>query len=69
LNLKLHHQLMKSKKDVIIKDIVQEEQFSSTINEKQEKQAVELPETIIEDDDEHIEPGSPVEDIIVEDNV
>nr|HPH89027.1 hypothetical protein [Chitinophagales bacterium] len=54
------------KKDVIIKDIVQEEQFSSTINEKQEKQAVELPETIIEADDEHIEPVLPVEDIIVE---
>jgi hypothetical protein len=54
------------KKDVIIKDIVQEEQFSSTINEKQEKQAVELPGTIIEDEDEHIEPILPVEDIIVE---
>ena len=54
------------KKDVIIKDIVQEEQFSSTINEKLEKQAVELPETIIEADDEHIEPVLPVEDIIVE---
>lgn len=55
-----------SKKDVIIKEIVQEEPFSSTINEKQEKQVVELPETILEAEDEHIEPVLPVEDIIVE---
>jgi hypothetical protein len=55
-----------SKKDIITKEIVEEKQFTATINENQEKQVVELPETIIEADDEHIEPVLPVEDIIVE---
>jgi hypothetical protein len=32
------------KKDVITKEIVEEKQFTATINENQEKQAVELPE-------------------------
>ena len=54
------------KKDVIIKDIVQEEQFSSTINEKQEKQAIELPETNLVDDVKLTEPALPVEDKIID---
>jgi hypothetical protein len=54
------------KKNVIIKDIVQEEQFSSTINEKQEKQAIELPETNLVDDVKLTEPALPVEDKIID---
>ena len=54
------------KKDVIIKDIVQEEQFSSTINEKQEKQAVELPETNLVDDVKLTEPEVSIEDKIID---